>query len=402
MILRRRCALFGFGHGCHLRRNNQVVARDGPDKSKESNCTERPDQFVVWMEQSHGGDQPNENARHEIPPQIPDTSPENREGEPAVASGHQQDVANLPPAGFHDQIRAGEDRKRHDRDRQADFQRLPHGSHERCVRNARADRCTERRRRRELAPDRQKEHKEVGDPRINSEFRHWRHDDHCANDVGCGRRQAGAEEPAEKIGQQDHCKDVPGADLEHHRSHPEDEARDREQTDHDAERGEQFRKVGGHLGMRFDPAPDAGKKRLAREQGVLAYVFEIEKNHDQHPEHPARGIDRCKQFAFAEEPHQNHEIGHGAEENAGRHLLVERHIRLVDVIARQQAHGKEIDRHANRNVVDEGEPETAQHDVPVRHAEHFRHNKRGRSHHRGVDQRAHRRRGLDRCGDDPW
>ena len=49
------------------------------------------------------------------------------------------------------------------------------------------------------------------------------------------------------------------------------------------------------------------------------------------------------------------------------------HLRLVDVVARQQAHRQEVDRHADRNVVDEGEPEAAQHDVPVGHAEEFRH-----------------------------
>ena len=42
------------------------------------------------------------------------------------------------------------------------------------------------------------------------------HDDDGADDVGRGRRQAGADQPAEHIGHDDHGHDVPGAEIEQH------------------------------------------------------------------------------------------------------------------------------------------------------------------------------------------
>ncbi len=82
----------------------------------------------------------------------------------------------------------------------------------------------------------------------------------------------------------------------------------------------------------------------------------------------------------------------------GLDLVVERHLRFLDGVARQQAHAQQIDRDADRDVVDEGERKSAQHDVPVGHAEEFRHQEGADPHHRRHDQPAHRGRGLDRGG----
>ena len=86
-------------------------------------------------------------------------------------------------------------------------------------------------------------------------------DDDGADDVGRRRRQAGANQPAEDIGHQDHRNDVPGAEIEQHRTHPVDEAGDGEQADHDAERRQQQRQVGRHVGMGFDPRADVAEQR---------------------------------------------------------------------------------------------------------------------------------------------
>ena len=78
--------------------------------------------------------------------------------------------------------------------------------------------------------------------------------------------------------------------------------------------------------------------------------------------------------------------------------VVERHVRLGDAIARQQAHAQQIDRDADRDVVHEGERKAAQHDIPIGHAQELRHQEGGGAHHRRVDQSAHRCGGLDRGG----
>ena len=50
------------------------------------------------------------------------------------------------------------------------------------------------------------------------------------------------------------------------RAHAVDEAGDGEQADHDAERREQQRQIGRHVGMRLDREPDVAEQRLLRER----------------------------------------------------------------------------------------------------------------------------------------
>src|SRR6266545_5524565 len=107
--------------------------------------------------------------------------------------------------------------------------------------------------------------------------------------------------------------------------------------------------------MRFDGAPDVAEQRLVREGGVLQHVFEIEKDRDQQSEHETCGIERGEQFALADEAHQIDEIEHGGEKDGDLEFVVERNLRPLDGIARQQAHAEQIDRDSDRNVVDEGE-----------------------------------------------
>src|SRR3989338_9162997 len=55
----RRWASIGFGREFHLQRSNRAVTADGPDQKKKGDCTGRPDQRVVRMEQSHEREQSN-------------------------------------------------------------------------------------------------------------------------------------------------------------------------------------------------------------------------------------------------------------------------------------------------------------------------------------------------------
>ena len=132
--------------------------------------------------------------------------------------------------GFDHHVGAREDGEGHERDRQADFQRLPHGSHEGGLGDARRDGRRERGRRRQLAPDRQQEDEEMRDPGIDAELGQGPDDDDRADDVGRRRRQAHADQPAEDKGHADHGHDVPRAEVEQHAAHAVDEAGDGEQA----------------------------------------------------------------------------------------------------------------------------------------------------------------------------
>ncbi len=102
------------------------------------------------------------------------------------------------------------------------------------------------------------------------------------------------------------------------RAHAVDEPGDREQADHDAERRQQQRQIGRHLGMRLDPAPEASEQRFALERGFLHHVLEVEERRDQQSQHEGRGVEGGQQFALADEAHQIDEIADGGEEDGGR------------------------------------------------------------------------------------
>jgi len=79
----------------------------------------------------------------------------------------------------------------------------------------------------------------IGDAELHERL----HDDDRADDVGRGRRQPGAHQPAENVGHQDGGHDAPGTEFEQHAAHAVDEPGDGEQADHDAECRQQQRQI---------------------------------------------------------------------------------------------------------------------------------------------------------------
>ena len=132
------------------------------------------------------------------------------------------------------------------------------------------------------------------------------------------------------------------SDAQEHAPHTVDESGHGKQTDHDAERRQQQRQKGGHLGMRLYHDANVREELILFGRRILLHILEIKIEQDKEQEHEGPGIEPRKLLAIVKHPHQDGEKDDPHEEDRCLELVVDRQGLCLDRRGGQQADTREI------------------------------------------------------------